>query len=223
MNYERLVTDSAKHLNAIYPTLSRTLANLEEWGGLGYSGGSGIGKSTDVSDPTFAAANAGLTARERDAYATDHAKLTEALVTAENALRMAREIVEDSKVVPVDPVTKKPKVAPAEGCYPCSQVREPITQKLHENGWQKRYSTRPRPSNPQGPGVAYCSWHDHFIETYGVEPATPIVRWHLDHPGRENKVPRQLIQDHHPEQWALAQSKRAGRTLGRQNLGLRTA
>lgn len=217
MKPEQLVTETAKHLTAIEPHLKRTLENLSDWGGLGYPTGRGA-PGGDGTSTTERAALGTLERNERDRFATDRANLVAAITEGEAAFARARKIISETRETPRDPVTNKPVVAPREGCAPCSNVKDPVSGQPHENGYQDVYTRRPRPSNGEGPKVAYCQWHAGWMTRWNTEPPDAIVAWHLDHPG--TKVPSAMVKDHMPEAWARDQAQRA-RPLGVANLGLK--
>jgi len=229
----RTVTNCNTHLERIYPRLTKALANLADWGGLGLSaGGDGGGGSrgSDHSAPTErvavtvlsreAAAKARKERFERDGFARDHALVVEGLVAAEAALRDVEKRIDRARALWLK--GEKPSIKTDSGCYPCSQIKDPATGLEHENGYQKVYTKRTRPKNPEGPKVPYCHWHADFIATWGTEPAEAIVLWRLSHAGGD-RIPRELIRDQHPEEWSRVQSERAGKALGRTRLDLRSS
>lgn len=213
MKPEMLARAAAEHLEQLRPRLSEALANLECWAGIGYGSGGSNGRSGGTSDPTQRMALNTLERPVRDQFASDHAALVASLQTAELALRKAEQIVDRSRALP------NGSVSTPEGCWPCSQVKDPTSGKGHENGFQAIYVRKPIVD--AGPKIGLCSFHSEWLERYDQLPTGPIDLWHLEHPG--TRVPQQMIKDQMPEAWSIAQSRAADRALGRSKLGLRAS
>ncbi len=190
----------------------RGLANLHAWGGLGYAtkssgtvGGTGAGGH---SDPTFVAASIGLSEKDRDRWARQHADVTDAVEQAVLAVARAVDII--------DGATNTAELPPADGCSVCARVvqivgvhdcsracrdRDPKHQ--HPDAWQPIYGRRRRPGHEADTLallVPYCSFCWKWIDRWGVEPHPRIGLYHLDHPG--TRIPNNLIRECHPDEWA---------------------
>lgn len=217
-----LLNECGKHIDRLGPTLPQALANLAEWAGIGYGSGGDSGRSSDVSDPTFATAAQALERKARgqarDNFAHDHAEICEGLTTAEAALKRVLAIVDRSRALPTD-AEGKPVIEAAPGCEPCSMVK--AAGRPHEASWQQKYATIERPKNPGGLRMLVCSFHHEFFERYECLPTPTIDLYHLEHLG--GKIPKDMIRDQMPEAFSLAQSRQRGRLLGRANLGLKEA
>lgn len=213
MKPEQTIVECRKMFDRISPRAPRTLTALEEWMG-GYGSGGGNGRSTGISRPTERQALTALdrTAKgqPRDQAAQDHAQISEDLNMIFLALKRLDATIDRNQVLPAG------VVQPEDGCEPCSRVT--IAGRPHEASWQPIYVRIERPDNPDGAKLPLCSFHHEFYGRYGIFPNAAINEWHLGHLGA--RIPYLLIRDHHPDEFAMAQSKQRGRLLGRQNLGL---
>lgn len=213
MKTEQLIIEARKMFDRISPRAPRTLTALEEWMG-GYGTGGGNGRSTGISRPTERLAMQAMKnvdeGKPRDEAAKDHAQITEDLTMIFLALKRLDACIDRNQVLPAG------VVQPEEGCEPCSRIT--VGGRPHEASWQPIYTRIDRPDNPHGPKLPLCSFHHEFRARYGVLPCPAINEYHLEHLGA--RIPYLLIRDHHPDEFAMAQSKQRGRLLGRQNLGL---
>lgn len=207
--------EAVKRLDWIRPRLPKALALTHNWGGLGYGTGSnGNGRGSGTSNPTENVAISVADKKLRDEFGKRYADAVSDAQIIEDATRRLEKFIQSTDLI------AEASGSTADGCEPCAKVRDQTTGKAHEAGFQPVRERRVRPGDSEfAAKVRYCSFHSEWIERYGIEPAPAIDLWHLDHPGRA--IPYQMIRDWHPEEFSRAQSKAAGRTMGRTNLDLR--
>lgn len=216
------LTEICRHADKIASRLAPTIAALDVWSGHGYPSGGGSGRGSETSNPTARIASKNVDKERawvgndpfvRDTFARDKAQIVEDLATAEAAMRRVRDTLDRNQALPSG-VT-----GAAEGCEPCGRVQ--AGGKPHEASHQAIYSRIERRENPDGPKLPLCSFHFEFWERYEALPTVAINEYHLEHLG--SRIPRQLVRDQMPEAFSRAQSKQAGKALGRTRLDLRSA
>lgn len=195
MRPEAQLQQALKDIAQFEPHLAGVLASLREWMGSGYPTGGGGNRPNGISKPTERIGMASAELGDRDAFGRDHAQITEDLATIMLAARRIAKAVDRSRPLPTDPMTGATVIAPAQGCLPCAQVKDPKTGRPHERGYQDVYVRRPRPGG-DGREIPYCSWHADFIDKYGMEPNQALTLYHLEHHGY---ITRRLVKELHPE------------------------
>lgn len=177
-----------------------TRTRLREWSGIGWPAGGEQTRSPGKSDPTPAAALS--TDRDVVSIGLDLAELDEAITVMRSGAQRVRQILERHQLETPGPGKGEP------GCVLCEST-EGEGRKPHPDRWQKPHT---RMLLPKLGTVPVCSFHYEWHQRYGWMPAPQINRWHLDHLG--SRVPRQLIQDHHPLQWREYQQSLSRAKMG---------